>query len=356
MPLTFPMNTEKPKRNKEKTQMIGIVSITKQGNALALYLSNILDDSVCYTLQKWEQDNFEVIQGSMKDFCEILFQKHEALVFIMATGIVVRSIAPWLKDKTTDPAVIVLDEKGQHVISLLSGHLGGANALTLKIATLISANPVITTASDVNHLPSVDMLAQSNGLVIDNMHDAKVITAMIVNGQRVVMQDEFQFFGHDDLPQIEGKLSGQIIISNKKELICEMPFVKLIPKNIFLGVGCKRDTEPQKLIDFVLDMMKKMNLDVKSINSISSIDIKSNEKAIIEASKKLNCPLKFYSKVDLQKVDHLFKGSAFVLSTVGVASVSSTSAYLSGARKGEFILEKETKEGMTLSIFENNNY
>lgn len=334
--------------------MIAIISISKQGNDQAIRLSECMGNVICYTLSKWERDDFEPIVGRLKDFCEILFKKHEALIFIMATGIVVRSIAPWLKDKTTDPAVIVMDEKGQHVISLLSGHLGGANELSLKIAKLISATPVITTASDINHLPSVDMLAQSKELIIDRMQDAKIITAMIVNGQRVGLVDDFQVFDHDLLPIIEGNICGRIIVSNKKELSSELPFAKLIPKNIFLGIGCKKDTEPQKLMTFILDVMDKENLDVRSIHTISSIDIKSNEKAILQAAKELNCYIMFYNKETLQKVDHLFKGSTFVLSTVGVASVSSTSAYLSGGETGRLIVEKEKKDGMTLSIFESN--
>ncbi|TLX77001.1 cobalt-precorrin 5A hydrolase [Labilibacter sediminis] len=335
--------------------MIAIISISKNGNELALKLADQLTDAVCYTLPKWQHDSFESIQGRLKDFCEVLFAKHESLIFIMASGIVVRSIAPWIKDKTTDPAVLVMDEKGHHVISLLSGHLGGANVLCLKIAKLISANPVITTASDVNDLPSVDMLAKSKGLVIDSMTDAKEITAMIVNGEKVTLKDEYGIFLENPLPMIEGEAQGLLVVSNKKSISESTPFAQLIPKNIYLGIGCKRNTEPEHLFRFIQDTLDDMNLDERSIQSISSIDVKSDEDAIHRAAERLNGTLTFYPKEELQKVDHLFDGSEFVKSTVGVASVSTTSAYLSGGKKGSFLLKKKKKDGMTLSVFRKKN-
>ncbi len=144
--------------------MIGIVSISIQGNELALKIASQVDKATCYTLPKWNNPKFKQIKGKLSEFCEELFFEYEALIFIMATGIVVRCIAPLIKDKEKDPAVIVIDDAGKNVISLLSGHLGGANELCIQIAKSISANPVITTASDVNQLPSVDMMAKSKEL------------------------------------------------------------------------------------------------------------------------------------------------------------------------------------------------
>ena len=332
--------------------MIGIISISKQGNALSAKLAGLLGNTTCYTLAKWNLPDFLPINGKLKDFCGEVFHKHESLIFIMASGIVVRSIAPWIKDKKTDPAVVVIDDKGKNVISLLSGHLGGANSLCQHIAAKISAHPVITTASDVNKLPSVDMLAKSKNLTIDSMEDARHITAMIVNRENIELVDDFAIFNKTVMPIPDGESAGKIIITNRKKVNESKPHAKLIIRNIVLGIGCKKDTEPTHLFDFVNDTIERYNIDIRSLKSIASIALKENEKAILEVAEKLNCQLKFYSAETLQKVDNLFEGSAFVLSTVGVASVSTTAAYVAGKEQGNFIVKKDKRNGMTISIFE----
>ncbi|PID89484.1 MAG: cobalt-precorrin 5A hydrolase [Bacteroidia bacterium] len=329
--------------------MTGIISISKQGNILAAQLSELLDSSLCYALEKYNKGNCLPIEGRLKTFCGSLFEKHDALIFIMATGIVVRSIAPWIRHKTKDPAVLVIDDKGTHVISLLSGHLGGANALTLKVAELISAKPVITTSSDVNKRTSVDMLAQKYGLLIDSMSDAKDITAIIVNGGTVALDDDCQII-NEPIRQEAGTTIGKIIVSNKAHIAEQLPFVKLIPKNIILGLGCRKGILPSKFMDFINDTLKVHNIDKRSIRLIASIDVKKEERAILEAGKTLNVPCQFYSAESLQEVDDLFEGSAFVKQTVGVASVSTCSAYTAAKKSGIFLAKKIKKEGMTISI------
>ena len=279
--------------------MIGIVSISKQGNALAKKLSGLLDNTTCYTLQKWNLPDTKPINGRLKEFCGKLNKKHDSLVFIMASGIVVRSIAPWLKDKTTDPAVVIIDDKGNNVISLLSGHLGGANTLTIKIASLLNSHPVITTASDVNKLPSVDMLVKSKGLVIDSLEDAKKITAMIVNREKVELVDDQGFFDGILMPFPGIESHGKIIISNKNDLIEQLPFSKLVPRNIVLGIGCKKDTDKQKLINFIEESLDRYNLDRRSVKTIASVSVKKNEQAIVAAGNMLGCQLKFFSCISL---------------------------------------------------------
>ncbi len=332
--------------------MTAIISLSKHGNTLAKRLSGMLNNGTCYTLPKWNLHGFSTIEGKLKDFCGKLFQNYDSLIFIMASGIVVRSIAPWLKDKRTDPAVIVIDDKGHNVISLLSGHLGGANALALKISTLISANPVITTASDVNKLPSVDMLAKENGLVIDSMEDAKTITAKIINGENIELADDSGILQQSLMAVPDGQSTGKVIVTNKLEIKEIVPFVKLIPQNIILGIGCKKNTSPEKLEAFIFNTCKRFNVDTRSIKTIASISIKDGEEAIMRIANKLNCQLKFFNAETLKTVDDKFQGSAFVLAKVGVSSVSTSAAYLAGKKSGQFIVQKEIEDGMTLSIFE----
>ncbi len=184
------------------------------------------------------------------------------------------------------------------------------------------------------------------------MEDAKKITALIINEQNVDLVDEHNIFNPTLLKSFEGECNGKIIVSNKWQHNETIPFAKLIPKNIILGIGCKKDTNQQNLIEFILDELQQYNIHFKSISTIASIDIKKNEKAILQAAKYLGCELKFYPAEELKLVDHLFEGSEFVLSQVGVSSVCSTAAYMAGNTKGSFIIHKSIKEGITLSIFE----
>ncbi|WP_068473977.1 cobalt-precorrin 5A hydrolase [Saccharicrinis aurantiacus] len=332
--------------------MTAIISITEQGNQLALKLSKFLNQATCYTLPKYASDDLKPINGKLKDFCAELFSTYNNLVFVMATGIVVRSIAPHLRSKTTDPAVIVLDEKGNNVISLLSGHLGGANALTQQIAAHLNSNPVITTASDVNQLPSVDMLAQEHGLIIDSMVDAKDITALIVNRKNVVISDPFHILPPLSLSADKKDIEGKIIVSNRDKQNEDIPFVKLIPKNVILGMGCKKDTPTEQCLLFIKATLNKYNIDKRSIALIASIDVKENEQALIESAAHYKCPFKCYGADVLQTVESLFEGSDFVKQTVGVTSVSAPAAYIAGNKQGRFICEKERQNGITISIFE----
>jgi cobalt-precorrin 5A hydrolase len=329
-----------------------IIAISSQGNQLATELCRLMPQAQRYTLSRWKLEGFRPIEGRLQLFTRQLFGQYDALIFIMATGIVVRSIAPWVKDKTTDPAVVVLDDAGTNVISLLSGHLGGANQLARDIAAFLQAHPVITTATDVNELPAVDLLARQAGLTIASMQDAKTVTACLVNRQKVELQDDDHWLGQLELPEVKAPLAARIIVSNRRNLQADVPFVQLIPPNLVLGVGCKKGSDPGLLWQFIREQLNLFQIDERSIASVCSISLKANEPAIIEAAQRLKCTLHFFEAQELQQVDHLFEGSDFVKATTGVASVSSTAAFLRGNRNGRFLVTKARKAGMTLSLFE----
>ena len=338
--------------NTEVQAPIAIVSITKNGNNLAEKVSQALGGADLFTLEKWRKNDFKAIEGGVSGFSNTLFAQYSRLIYIMATGVVVRSIAPLLTDKTKDPAVVVMDEQGHNVIALLSGHLGGANELAQKIASELGANPVITTASDVNHLPSVDMLAKAHHLVIDSMTDAKTVTAQLVNGEPVALIDPYHIVA-ETAPFSDDNLSkGAILVSNKAHIQTEKPTARLIVKNIVLGLGCRKGVDPKLMMQFIADTCKGLNIDMRAIKTIASASVKSEEEAIWKASEALNCAIKFYDVDTLKTVDHLFEGSTFVLGKIGVKSVSATSAYVAGAKKGRFLALKNIRQGITLSVFE----
>lgn len=332
--------------------MWGIIAITQQGLALAKKLKAQFPDSVIYTLTKWHDEECTTIEPDLSTFTAQLFEQHKTLVYIMATGIVVRSIAWHLVSKTIDPAVVVLDEKGQFVISLLSGHLGGANAVANMIALAINATAVITTASDVQGMPSVDMIAQKHQLTIQSMHDAKTLTAMTVNGQKVGWRNDSLLNLPCYYPCDENDAEGLVVVSNRTNLAVKVPFAQLIPPNITVGVGCRRGIPGQKIIDFVTEQLQLDSISEMSIRQLASIDIKSDEKGILDAAEHFKVPVLFVEAGEIEMIEHNFTSSAFVKSQVGVSGVCEPAAFIAGGRVGEFISRKKSKEGITVAIFE----
>ncbi len=329
----------------------GIIAITKNGINTALKINKNIPDSIIYSLPKWNNGKFKNINKNFNKYVKSIFNKHDILIFIMACGITVRSISSLIKNKTIDPGVLVIDDKGKFVISLLSGHIGGANEAALKVSKILQAQPVITTASDINKKISVDMLANNNNLIINDMKQAKKITAMIVNEEKVCLKSDIKIDIPEYLRYNENKALGIIYIGNKNKEF-KKPCVMLFPRNIVLGIGCKRNTSKSKIISFINNSLSKLNINKKSIKLISSIDIKTNEKGIIKTAKYYNCLLKFLSKEEISKVQHKFSHSDFVKSVTGTSNVSESCAYLGSNKKGKFLLKKEISNGVTLSIFE----
>jgi cobalt-precorrin 5A hydrolase len=335
--------------------MWGIVALTLQGLEKARQLRTQFPDSEIYTLSKWEVPDATPIAGELHDFAGVLFSKHKVLVFIMASGIVVRCIARHLKDKTTDPAVLVMDEKGKYVISLLSGHLGGANEVASLIAAKTGAEAVITTSSDVNGLTSVDMIAKQHGLIIDDMHDAKVITAMMVNGQRIAQCNDTLAIISPYFSSPAEDAEGMVVITGKANIRKSVPFVKLIPVNMIIGIGCRKGTKAEDILDFVTFLLLENNIDKRSVRCMATIDLKKDEPGILDVAAHMNLPLLNFSKEQIIEVEHLFQPSAFVKEKIGVGCVCEPAAYLAGKRKGRFVASKSKRNGMTLSLFEEEN-
>ena len=332
--------------------MWGIIAITQNGLALAKKLKAQFPDSVIYTLDKWHDEECTAIEPDLSTFTAQLFDRHKTLVYIMATGIVVRSIARHLVGKTVDPAVVVLDERGQFAISLLSGHLGGANAVASEIAGAIGATAVITTASDVQGMPSVDMIAQKHQLIIDSMHDAKILTAMTVNGQKVGWRNDSLLNLPCYYPCDEIDAEGLVVVSNRTDLAEKVLSAQLIPQNIIVGVGCRRGIFGQQIIDFVTEQLQLNSISEMSIRQLASIDIKSDEQGVLDAAAHFGVPAVFVETTEIEKIEQDFSSSAFVKSQVGVSGVCEPAAFIAGGRTGEFISRKKSKEGITVAIFE----
>ncbi|AIY84547.1 cobalamin synthesis G family protein [Clostridium baratii str. Sullivan] len=318
--------------------MISIISVTEKG------------DEIAYKLK--ENFNSDIyLKSKSKDFkldnvTKECFKKYKAIVFLSSTGIAVRAISKYLKGKDIDPAVIVVDVCNNFTISLVSGHLGGANKLTYEISNVLGNIPVITTATDNMDLIAPDILAKNNNLIIEDLKKAKVIAGRLVNKEVVYFKDDEKKI---DCPK--GYIETEEIKDNTVWITNSLKekdnVLKLIRKNIILGIGCRKDTYSKKLSDFVSNVLLENNLDKRSVKLIASIDVKKNEKAILDLVKELDSKLKFYTKEEIMTVEEKYEGSAFVKATVGVSSVSEPVVDLSG---GEIIIEKIKNSGMTLTV------
>lgn len=371
---------------------VAILCITANGRKLACKIKKSLNHGDIYFINNKKDEsslesNKEVISKSLEDdieiytvrtrlkfFVEDIFDKYEYMVFIMATGIVVRTIAPLIISKFSDPAVLVTDEKGSNIISLLSGHMGGANEMTLYLSDLINSNPVITTATDTNKKSSLDMIAKKLNAHIDDFRDnVLAVNSMLVNGDLVglyldgeygsvdtrgfiVLDNSKSINDHLKNKEVLSKINSKtiVVISNKDDLHIDKlnhenyKIIKLIPKNIVVGIGCRRDIQSSLLKDSLYDFMSKNNIDKNSIKEIGSIDVKKDEKAIIELSETLKAPFKVLSKEEISQVDDLFDKSEWVKKSVGVYSVAEPVAHI--LSDGNLIIEKNKYKGITFSI------
>lgn len=318
---------------------LAIWSVTRGAGNEAIKIREKIGDCDIYTLKKFSL--LDTIQ--MDNFTESLereFHNYDGHIFIMATGIVVRKIKDMLKGKDIDPAILVLDEGGNFVISLVSGHLGGANQLSERLGKKLGRLPVITTSSDVTGKIAVDSIAQKINSELESLEKAKNITSLIVDGKEVMLK----------LPSniVENNGEGIIFVSNKEKV--EM--IQLYPKNLIVGIGARKGIQFEDLNIFLKEVFSSENLSLKSIKKFSTVDIKEREKGIIELANHYNKRLEIIKREDILEVENMFEGSEFVKKNIGVSAVSAPVAFLASCKKGRFIVQKRKKDGMTISIYE----
>ncbi|WP_438649883.1 cobalt-precorrin 5A hydrolase [Romboutsia sp.] len=367
-----------------EARKIGVICITENGKQLALKINSLIQDTHVYivsnkknNLQFENQDkNIFLVKEKLSELVGKLFNQYDSIIFIMATGIVVRVIAPYINSKFSDPAILVTDEKGTNIISLLSGHMGGANELTNYLSNLIGANPVITTATDVNEKSSLDMIAKKLDAHIDDFREnVKDVNAMLVNNQEVGIyidgDYEVDTRGFKVLNNLENidNLDKVVVITNKEEVTKETSIIKdinignqnsnlhnelnekiikVIPKDIVVGIGCRRNTESELLQESLINLLHDYNIDIKSIKKIGSIDIKYDEKAIIDLVTYLGVEFATISAEEISKVDYLFDKSEFVKKNVGVYCVAEPVAHI--LSNENLIIQKHKYKGITISV------
>lgn len=333
---------------------IRIVSYTEQGRNTAAGIAEAMraEGHTCrtYALPKFCAAGDEPLTGRVAEWAAEGFTEADALVFCCAAGIAVRAIAHSVKDKTTDPAVIVIDELGHYVVPLLSGHIGGANELALDIAKALGAVPVLTTATDLHGLFAVDVFASKNHLAIGSMALAKEVSATLLAGGTVGFRSDVECIG--DLPQ--GLTTGDselgILVSRDQ---MASPFIKtlhLVPRRYAVGMGCRRGKSREELEGFMLEQLEKHGISSKEVRCIASIDLKADEPGLLALCGKYRIPLQTYSAEQLSSVQGDFTVSEFVREHTGVDSVCERAAVL--ASQGPLIVKKTAANGMTFALAE----
>ena len=274
---------------------IASIAFTENGAKIVKMLVREMDVKG-YVFEKYKTDGLETF-NNVSSLVRDIFKKYNAIVFVGACGIAVRSIAPYVKDKAKDPAVVVVDEKGNFAIPILSGHIGGANDLAEKIAALTSGVAVITTATDINKKFSVDTFAVRNNLHIGDTKLIKEISSRILNDKKVGLYTDYELKNVPDCFEESNEVGICISDDDKK------PFritLNLMPKNVVLGIGCRKGCETVE--EGILAFLKVNGVSVYSLFAVATVDIKKNEKGIVEFCEKFDIPLLTFSAETLAEI------------------------------------------------------
>lgn len=284
---------------------------------------------------------------------ELLWKDYDCFIFISATGIAVRYIAPLIQKKDIDPAVLVIDDQKKFVISLLSGHLGGANFFAKKISEIISAQAVITTASDGRNFQSIDLFAKKYGYHIEDLASLTPVASAMIEKKQIAFYTEDQatlkYPNLRIVKNIESTFSYDysILITSKKKIKRIGHQAILRPKIIHLGIGAKKGAKKEDLFYLVKKCLNEKDISIHSVKDISSIDLKKDESAILSLREALKVPFYTFTAEELVPFEKFCQCSDFVKKTVGVGSVSCTCA----KKMSDYIvLEKASYNGFTLSI------
>lgn len=338
---------------------IAILALTDAGITMAKKINEKMKTSCpVFVPEKKLAQGLQVFPaGTFKESCSFFFSNYEGLICIMASGIVVRSIADAIRDKRTDPAVVVLDEKGGNVISLLSGHVGGGNQLARRIAQSIGSNPVITTATDVQDVTAVDMLAKEiNGWYDSFSENTRWINGLLASHEKVGLIQDVELVSDlrgltvlregDDLEDFKA-----VLWVTARKVDCDPGKVlQVVPRRFVLGAGTKKGISYEQLKEEYLNFCGLQGIHPMAVSKIASIDLKKEEPGILALARWLEAEFLTFSKEELAETAEKYPQSAFVKETAGVGSVSLASADLAG--NGNVISKRYANQGVTLALGE----
>lgn len=340
---------------------VSVISFTRNG----LELSEKIEKSfIDWQIKLYTKYKLEVLEGSsqiiyvsqgISEWAGEQMSQKNVLVFIGACGIAVRAIASYVKDKLQDSPVLVMDEQGNYVIPLLSGHVGGANEIANILAERLQATPVITTATDVNRRFAVDLFAQKNGLRIVNKDGIAKISSKILDGKTITVAiEEGHWDGVGIVPEqieivdLDSEIEKDIVIKTENEM--DKAELILQPKEYIIGIGCKRGKEEDKLIRWIQKSLEEAGIFMEQVYALASIDRKKDEEGLLRISQREGIPFLTYSAEELERVTGSLHESEFVKKTVGVSNVCERAALYACGEEGRLVYEKHAEDGMTIAV------
>jgi cobalt-precorrin 5A hydrolase len=356
------------------TKGIAIIALTRKGLETATKISAALEKleikNNLYSPEQCVQCGAMPLDMRLGEFVKDIFDKVDAIIGVMAAGIVVRAVAPCLESKLTDPAVVCVDVSGRFAISLVSGHYGGANELTRIVAREIGAVPVVTTASEVMGKISVDEVARLLHCNIRNPDSLVAVNSALVNGKRLVLV----LVGDVKIPNLvlgyEIKHSDNVkeavevlksfdagaIITRGKVPSGKLPkpATILTPKKIAVGVGARKNSTENEIVKAVTCALARADVPLERVDRLATVDIKKDSPAMIGAARKLGLPLDFVTVEALRSVKHegLSPDSKMVEEKIGVGGVCERAALIAAGKNAKLILKKMKMNGVTAAVAE----
>ena len=359
---------------------IAIIAFTKTGTQLACQLRDALLAQASQVSvaapERFASEYGVSAYDTLDAWTSEAFETADALLFVSATGIAVRAIAPFIRDKFVDPAVVSIDEKAQFVVPLLSGHVGGANDFAREVAALVGAQSVVSTATDLHGIFAVDEWARKNNLAILDRALAKEISAALLAGKDIGFESSFPIKG--ELPAelkmgetLGGQTTGCEVPGNETaknddptanepshHLMgvvvsldpSKQPFehtLRLVPRVVTVGVGCKRGTPGETIEAFINECLTAAHIAPEAVSTLASIDLKADEPGLLETASKHNWTCVFYSAEELAAVPGEFASSAFVEQTTGVDNVCERAACAAG---GQLVQPRKSCNGVTVAL------
>ena len=324
--------------------IVGVMTFSKQGKKTAERLFGTWQDAIPL---------YYINDTPREAWIAMAFSYHMPILFVGAAGIAVRLIAPCIKDKLQDSPVIVMDERGEHVIPVLSGHMGGANAIAVQMAKQLGAEAVLTTATDVEGVFAVDVFARKNGFSVWNRDGIRVISQKMLEKEtvRVAIAKEI-VFPSTDIPKnfllVETEEEADLWIGTKPRE--EETALQLIFQPYVLGMGCKKGKAFTELQPFVEAVIKERKIKMSEVYAMASIDMKSKEWGLLYLSCFYHLPFFTYTAEQLQAVEGNFSDSGFVAQVTGVPNVCERSSMAAAGKDAELVMKKQAKEGMTIAI------
>ena len=328
---------------------LAAITLTRQGVDVCRRIQNSRPECEVFVARKYDAEapsHWRRFEGGLAPLVKEIFGAYDGLIFVMATGIVVRTIAPYIVDKRFDPGIVVIDITGRFAISLCAGHLGGANQLARELGEVLGAIPVVTTGTDVNQTLARDMLAKELGAEIENWEALKVVSGMLVDGERVAIFAEpnvrmpnlepFAAKGVTriaSLGELEDRFRAAVIVSHRilaAQMPAKIPTLWVRPKSLVVGVGCDRGTAIEEIEQAFETVLRDHGLSALSVRNLATYILKKDEPGLCAFAQKRGLALVAYEREEINRVEHLIPSpSPMVLKHTGVLGVAEPAAMLS---------------------------